>query len=188
MVQKRSVVYKRQSERHNGCVNNSKWVLYGVQAPFKFGFIAYNKVGEKEMCEWNVYRLEKVFENLGNVILDNTFNMVGELLNYMSKQVSTTCILTCMSFQTLLYMKFELCEVAEVREDFTVRKCWTIGWSVWPVLSLQFVAPPCWLMSSTVSEWRPFFNIVCFQCQQLSASCKHNRKVPKYQTKFYQHK
>lgn len=117
-------------------------------------------------------------------ILDNTLNMVIELLNYLSKQVLTTCTLTCMSFQTLSYMQFELCELAEVREDLTVRKWWTIGWRARPVLSLQFVAPPCWLMSSTVSEWRPFFNIVCFQCQQLSGSCKHNRKVPNYQTKL----
>lgn len=113
-----------------------------------------------------------------DIILDNTFNMVRELLHYLSIQVLTTCTLTCMSFQTLLYMKFELCGVAEVREDFTVRKWWTIGWSARSVLSLQFVAPPCRLMYSTVSQWRPFFNIVCCQCQQLSASSKHNRKVP----------
>lgn len=141
------------------------------------------------MCELNSNRIKKVFKNLLNfkvyVVLDNCLNMKRKLPNYLSKQVSSTCTLLCVSFQTVLNMKVELCEVAEVQEAFTVRKWWAIGWSARPVLSLQFVGPPCWLMSSRVLEWRPFFNVVCFQCQQLSLGCKYNSNVPKCQTKTY---
>lgn len=59
----------------------------------------------------NSNRIKKVLKNLLNfkvyvrVVLDNCLNMKRKLPKCLSKQVSSTCTLLCMSFQTVLNMK-----------------------------------------------------------------------------------